>query len=61
VTLESMKPLTFVGSQAMIFFDPIVRVFAGFNGYAKLQKILEDREKVEQLISAIEKFEDEKK
>lgn len=60
VTLESMKPLSFAGSQLMVFFDPIIQIFGGIRGYEKFQVVLEDRNKLERLIVAIEKYEDEK-
>jgi len=60
IMLESSKPLTFVASQAMIFFDPMVNMVTSLKSYSKFQKILEDRDRVEQLISTIEKLEDER-
>ncbi len=60
VLLESAKPLTFVASSAMVVFDPLVSFFIRTGYYMKFQKILEDREKVEKLILAIERIEDER-
>ncbi len=54
VTLESIKPLSFLASQAMVFFEPIVKVFFTAKDYDKLYKILEDRKLLEKLIRAIE-------
>lgn len=60
VLLESSKPLSFVASQTMIFFDPIVKLAVPVKNYSKFQKILEDRDNIERLITAIEKYEDAK-
>lgn len=58
--LESSKPFTFVGSQAIVFFDPILSMLGFIKDYDKYRSILEDREKVERLIRAIEEMEEEK-
>jgi hypothetical protein len=58
VLLESMKPLTFVGSQAMVFFNPIISMIGNVRSYVLFQKILEDREMLDKLISAIENEEE---
>jgi hypothetical protein len=58
VMLESMKPLTFVGSQAMVFFNPIISMIGNMRSYVLFQKILEDRELLDKLISAIEREEE---
>jgi hypothetical protein len=58
VMLESMKPLSFVGSQAMVFFNPLISIIGNMKSYALFQKILEDRELLDKLISAIESEEE---
>ncbi len=58
--LESSKPLTFAGSQAIIFFQPLLSMLSIFRDHDKFQQILEDRNRLEQLIVAIENYEDEK-
>ena len=40
--LEMMKPLNFVGSQAMIFFGPIISAFVKTDGYYKAAEIFEN-------------------
>jgi len=60
VLLESCKPLTFVGSQAMVFMNPIISIFATINNYNKYIELLEDRNNIEKLILEIENYEDEK-
>ncbi len=52
--LESVKPLNFVGSQAMVFFRPIISRFFTSAEYDKLATILEKREVIDLLIIEIE-------
>ncbi len=59
VILESVKPLSFVTSQVLVFFDPIVRSLFSFKDYRDFYEMLEDRKNVERLIQTIERFEDE--
>ena len=57
--LESVKPLSFIGSQVMVFLQPFVRAFFSLREYDELALILEDRENVERLILAIERMDSE--
>jgi len=52
--LESVKPLTFVGSQALFFFEPMVKIFVGGAGYTRFARLMEDRDHVEVFLRAIE-------
>ncbi len=52
--LESVRPLNFVGSQAMVYFKPIISRFFTSAEYDKLATILEKREVVDLLIKEIE-------
>jgi hypothetical protein len=52
--LESMKPLSFVGSQAMYFFEPMVRAFFSVPEYERFALLLERRETMEALLVKIE-------
>ena len=58
VMLESGKPLSFVGSQLMVFFQPIVTSLFPFHQYDEVAALLEERSNVESLIQTIEKLED---
>ena len=58
VMLESSKPLSFVGSQLMVFFQPIVTSLFPFRQYEEVAALLEERANVEALIQKIEKLED---
>jgi hypothetical protein len=55
--LESAKPLSFLGNQALIFFQPIVQSIFNFKTYDEITEILEDRENLEYLLSKIESLE----
>jgi hypothetical protein len=52
--LESVKPLSFVGSQALVFFEPFVRAFLVLPDYERFTRLMEEREAIERLLSAIE-------
>lgn len=56
--LEMAKPLAFLGSQAMVFFGPIVTAFMNSEGYYQLAELLEDRDNVEFLMQEIERLEE---
>jgi hypothetical protein len=57
--LETVKPLSFVGSQAMVFFQPIIQAVFPFRSYNEISVMMEDRKNIEALICEIERFEDE--
>lgn len=57
--LESVKPLSFVGSQVMVFFDPLVRSIFNFKNYNDVRLVLEERENIELLLQAIERYDAE--
>lgn len=53
--LESMKPLGWVGSQALIFFRPIMSIAIRDGGsYDRLTRLLERRGSVELLLRRLE-------
>ena len=58
VMLESSKPLSFVGSQLMVFMQPIVTSVFPFQQYDEVTALLEERSNVEALIQKIEELED---
>ncbi|HLG28838.1 MAG TPA: hypothetical protein VI387_01390, partial [Candidatus Brocadiales bacterium] len=51
IFLESMRPLNFIGSQAMVFFKPIITTFFSPKDYERLTQILEKRESIDILIN----------
>ena len=54
VFLESVKPLNYVGSQAMVFFEPIVQSLFNLKDYDTFRTALEKRQTLEILIQKIE-------
>lgn len=52
--LESVKPLNYVSSQAMIFFEPIVQTIFNFKDFDTFRTALEKRPTLELLIQKIE-------
>lgn len=53
--LESSKPLSYVGSQALLFLEPFVRIFLSAPKYERFALLIEDRDNFERLIEGIEK------
>jgi hypothetical protein len=58
--LESLQPMSFLGSQVMIFLQPIVASFFSAREYERLAQILERRESIGLFIERIEKRQDKK-
>jgi len=54
IFLESVKPLSFLGNQLLIFANPVVSLLVSSPDYYGFVRMLEDRENVEKLILAIE-------
>jgi hypothetical protein len=52
--LESVKPLSFLGSQALLFFEPMVRAFFTVPDYDRVTALLERRDSLEALLVRIE-------
>jgi hypothetical protein len=55
LTLESVRPLSFVASQAMIFFQPLVQALLRFEDYQRFAALAERREALEALAVLIER------
>ncbi|HWR81848.1 MAG TPA: hypothetical protein VN285_00945 [Candidatus Deferrimicrobium sp.] len=56
VFLESVKPLNYIGSQAMVFFEPIVQALFNLKDYDTFRQALERRESIEILLLKIEEL-----
>ena len=56
---ESVKPLSFIGSQGMVFLQPFVQAFLNRREYDEITLMMEERENVEKLLCEIEKQEAE--
>ena len=52
--LESTKPLSYIGSQALVFLEPFVKSFLNLASYDRFVALLEDRQSIERLLRKIE-------
>ena len=57
--LESVKPLNFIGSQMMVFFEPFVQTIFNLKDYDTWREMMEQRENVERLLLKIEELDAE--
>ena len=57
LALESVKPLNYIGSQAMVFAEPFVQAaFKDIAKYNTFRRMMEKRENVERLLQKIEEL-----
>ena len=56
--LEASRPYEPLGSQAMLFFDPVLRGLFG-GGSAEMQRLFEDDSGIERLIERLEEMGDD--
>ena len=54
--LESVKYLSFFGSQSMLFLGPIITAFINEKKYYKLADLIEDKQNIEFVITEIERL-----
>ena len=59
--LEMVKYMSFIGSQLMVFFGPVITVFIQSQSYYRISHLLEERQNVEFLMCDIEQIESNKK
>ncbi len=52
--LESVRPLSFVGAQGLVFLGPFAHALFTTPDYDRLARLLEDRANLERLVRAIE-------
>jgi len=57
IFLETIKPLSFLGNQLMVFFAPMVTAFTTGDWYDEATAFFEDRSNLEMLIQKIEELE----
>jgi hypothetical protein len=57
--LESVKPLNYIGAQALVFFEPFVQTLFNFKDYDTFREMMENRENVERLLLKIEELDAE--
>jgi hypothetical protein len=58
--LEACKPVNVIGSQALIFLDPLIKIFITLPYYKNIITLLANRANLEKLIVAIEAAENER-
>jgi ASC-1-like (ASCH) protein len=56
IALESVKPLNYIGSQAMVFFEPIVQAVFNFKEYDTFRMMMERRDTIEHLLQRMEHY-----
>lgn len=52
--IESIKPLSFLGSQMLVFANPVVSLIVQSGDYYRFIRMIEDRDNIEKLTVAIE-------
>lgn len=57
--LESTRPLSYVGSQVLVFLEPFVKSFLNLASYDRFVALMEDRKNIEILMDRIERLDDE--
>ncbi len=57
--LESTKPLSFVGSQVLVFLEPFVKSFLNVANYNRFVALMEDRKNIEKLMVRVEDLDEE--
>lgn len=57
LTLETVKPLNYIGSQAMVFLEPFVQaVIRDVSGYNTFRRMMEKRDNIERLLQKVEEL-----
>ena len=54
--LESVKPLNYIGSQMMAFFEPFVQTVFSWKDYDEFRRMMEERGTIEKLLQKIEQL-----
>ena len=55
--LEMVKYMSFIGSQLMVFFGPVITVFIQSKSYYRITHLLEERQNIEFLMIELERLE----
>ena len=59
MTIESLRPLNFIGSQLLYAITPFAEVFFDHKEYQEVAALLENREYIDILIKRIDELDDE--
>ena len=57
--LESTKPLSYIGSQVLVFLEPFVKSFLNLASYDRFVALMEDRKNIETLMVRIEALDEQ--
>ena len=60
VMLETFRPLNYLGSQVMHFFQPIISSILTIDGYSDFTTLLEKRESIDYIINKLKSIDDKK-
>ncbi len=52
--LDTLRPMSYIGSQTMIFFRPIITMIFSTSEYDKISRLMERRESANKLIQLLE-------
>jgi hypothetical protein len=58
--IQTFKPMNFIGSQALVFFGPVIESLFPRAGIYEFAEFMEERDNVEKLMERIEELESEK-
>jgi hypothetical protein len=58
--MQTLKPLNFIGSQALVFFGPVIESIFPKNGIYDFAELMENRDNVDRLMAKIEALESKK-
>ena len=61
LALESMRPMSVVGSQFMHILTPSIAVFLAHDSWEELASLLEEREGLDYMIAKIEELDDQER
>ena len=59
--LEMVKYMSYIGSQLLVFFGPVITVFIQSQSYYKITHLLEERQNIEFLMLEIERMDSDNK
>jgi len=59
LAIDSVKPLSYIGSQVLYMFNPLLTMFPYFSDFDRVAELIEDKENVEYFLTRIEYFMEE--
>lgn len=58
--LESVRPLNFIGSQVLVFFEPMVQTLFNWSQYDRFTRLMSERQNLDRLSRMIDDEADER-